>query len=312
VSTAIEWTDTTWNPTTGCDKVSPGCDNCYALTLARRLKAMGQGKYQNDGDPRTSGPGFGITTHSDTLPEPFQWRTPRRVFVDSMSDLFHARVPVDFIARVWEVMAATPHHTYQILTKRPKRLARVVRQVHKSLGFTEPLPNVWLGTSVEDQQRADQRVPALLNAPAALRFLSLEPLLGPVNLSDYFDRVEFKGSEKRSDVGNVAWYGPRIGWVIVGGESGPGARPMHPQWATSLRDQSHSAAVPFFFKQWGAYEPTGWKVIGTPQDKRCVLVGDPIDDLGHLIEMRRVGKKAAGRELDGRTWDQLPGAVSVS
>ena len=258
--TAIEWTDTTWNPTTGCDRISPGCDNCYALTMAKRLKAMGQAKYQNDGDPRTSGPGFGITGHSDALSEPLRWRKPRRVFVNSMSDLFHARVTTDLITRVWDVMAKTPQHTYQILTKRASRLAPVLAKVHAELGLTEPLPNVWLGTSVENQKYADLRVCALLQAPAAVRFLSMEPLLGPVDLT----RLPLPG-RRRTDIVLDAlsqrygvpgvWQSPtsaRIDWVIVGGESGPGARLMEASWAHSVVQQCQIAGVASFVKQLGS------------------------------------------------------------
>lgn len=345
--TKIEWTDEVWNPTTGCDRISPGCDNCYALTMAKRLKAMGQAKYQTDGDPRTSGPGFGLTVHPDSLTEPLRWKKPRRVFVNSMSDLFHARVPREFLVRVFAVMAATPQHTYQILTKRPDRAARILTDLcrcgaghppgehfrssmewaatphspsyvtglepgiyHRS-GW--PLPNVWIGTSVESQKYADLRIPALLETPAAVRFLSCEPLLGPVDLKQ---AVRTMGSERGHGLtasyvhaGDCCRKFHGIDWVIAGGESGPGARPMAPQWATALRDQCTAADVPFF-KQWGEYQPTGWKVIGRPQ-KGHALVGDPVDDLGHRVEVVRVGKQRAGRELDGRTWDQFPQAVKA-
>lgn len=221
----IEWTETTWNPTTGCDRISAGCDHCYALTLAKRLQAMGSAKYRNDGDPRTSGPGFGITTHEHTLADPLRWREPRLVFVNSMSDLFHARVPFEFIARVFDVMAATPRHTYQVLTKRALRLRRLAPRL--------PWPdNVWIGVSVESLEVAD-RVDQLRQVPAAVRFLSCEPLLGPLH------GLDLDG----------------IGWVIAGGESGPNARPMRADWARQLRDASQAAEVPFFFKQWGGRSP---------------------------------------------------------
>jgi protein gp37 len=242
----IEWTEATWNPTTGCDQVSRGCDNCYAMALSRRLKAMGQPRYQRDGDPRTSGPGFGLSVHPDTLALPLTWRRPRRVFVNSMSDLFHARVPVAFIRQVFDVMAATPQHTYQVLTKRARRLRRVAG----SLAWPD---NVWMGVSVEDQQVVD-RITDLRQVPAAVRFLSCEPLLGPL------PGLSLDG----------------IGWVIAGGESGPNARPMDPAWAEDLRDQCAQAQVPFFFKQWGGRTP-----------------------------------KAGGRELDGRTWDEMPVLAGV-
>lgn len=238
---AIEWTDATWNPTTGCDRVSPGCDHCYALTLAKRLKAMGQPKYQSDGDPRTSGPGFGVTEHPAALELPRTWRSPRRVFVDSMSDLFHPKVTTEFIARVFEVMLDTPQHQYQLLTKRPKRAAALAGEL--------PWPtNVWLGTSIETDDYVE-RADALRQVPAAVRFLSLEPLLGPLPSLELAD----------------------IAWVIVGGESGPQARPMEPAWVIELRDRCVAEGVPFFFKQWGGRTP-----------------------------------KAGGRSLEGRTWDETP------
>src|SRR3984957_17305753 len=171
--TGIEWTEATWNPTTGCDRISAGCDNCYALTLAKRLKAMGNPKYQLDGDPRTSGPGFGLAIHPSALDLPRTWRQPRTIFVNSMSDLFHARVPDDFIRQVFEVMASTPRHTYQVLTKRPKRLVRL----SDSLDWPS---NIWMGVSVENEQ-TEWRVDALALVPAAVRFISAEPLLRPLS-----------------------------------------------------------------------------------------------------------------------------------
>jgi protein gp37 len=248
-STGIQWTQATWNPTTGCDQVSPGCDNCYALTLAKRLKAMGAAKYQSDGDQRTSGPGFGVQVHPDALAVPYRWRTGRLVFVNSMSDLFHARVPVSFIRDVFAVMADTSRHTYQVLTKRSLRAARLADQLDWPA-------NLWLGVSVEDAARLD-RVDHLRAVPAAVRFISAEPLLGPLT-TDTPD-------------------GPRgldltgIGWVITGGESGPHARPIDPDWVRALRDACLAAGVAYFHKQWGGRTP-----------------------------------KAGGRLLDGRTWDQLP------
>lgn len=225
----IEWTDQTWNPTTGCDRISPGCDNCYALTMARRLKAMGQAKYQNDGNPITSGPGFDLTTHVDVLTEPLHWRKPRRVFVNSMSDLFHARVPVGFILGVWEVMQATPQHTYQVLTKRPERLARVLRQVYDSMALAEPLPNVWLGTSIESADYL-RRADALRAVPAAIRFISAEPLIGDLYGIDLHD----------------------IDWIIVGGESGAGARPLQTLWIGDLIASARESSTAPFVKQLGS------------------------------------------------------------
>jgi protein gp37 len=229
---AIEWTEATWNPTTGCDRVSRGCDNCYALTLAKRLKAMGQPRYQRDGDPRTSGPGFGLTLHPDSLELPLTWKRPRLVFVNSMSDLFHAQVPTSFVRQVFEVIAATPQHTYQVITKRARRLRRVAPSL------TWP-SNLWMGVSVEDLS-AVHRIDDLRTVPAALRFLSCEPLLGPL------PRLQLDG----------------IGWVIAGGESGANARQLDPAWVVDLRDQCTSVEVPFFFKQWGGRTPkAGGRVL---------------------------------------------------
>jgi protein gp37 len=223
--TAIEWTEVTWNPTTGCDRISAGCDNCYALTLAKRLKAMGQTKYQNDGDPRTSGPGFGITIHPGALRDPYEWRTPRVVFVNSMSDLFHARVPLGFVRDVFDVIADTPQHTYQVLTKRSARLRKIA-------GRLDWPPNLWMGVSIEDARQLP-RADDLRTVPAAVRFLSCEPLLGPL------EGLDLDG----------------IGWVIAGGESGPAHRPLDPSWVTGIRDRCGRAGVPFFFKQWGGRTP---------------------------------------------------------
>lgn len=224
-NSAIEWTEATWNPTTGCDRVSAGCDNCYALTLAKRLKAMGSAKYQTDGDPRTSGPGFGVAVHQDALDIPRRWRDPRIVFVNSMSDLFHARVPIDYVQRVFQVMADTPRHTYQVLTKRASRLAKIAPR----LDWPD---NVWMGVSVEDDDHID-RIDQLRHVPAAVRFVSAEPLLGP--LPD----LDLRG----------------IHWLIAGGESGQGCRLMDPAWVRSLRDQCVVAGTAFFFKQWGGRTP---------------------------------------------------------
>jgi protein gp37 len=223
--TAIEWTEVTWNPTTGCDRISDGCDNCYALTLAKRLKAMGAAKYQQDGDPRTSGPGFGLAVHPEALKQPYRWRSPSVVFVNSMSDLFHARIPLGFVREVFAVIADTPQHTYQVLTKRSARLRKIADRLDWPA-------NLWMGVSVENGSTLT-RLDDLRAVPAAVRFVSCEPLLGPL------DKINLDG----------------LHWVIAGGESGPRHRPVDPAWVTGLRDRCTAAEVPFFFKQWGGRTP---------------------------------------------------------
>lgn len=224
-TSAIEWTEVTWNPVTGCDRVAAGCDNCYALTLAKRLKAMGAAKYQQDGNPATSGPGFGVTLHRQALDQPRSWKTARVVFVNSMSDLFHAKVPLEFIQDIFDVIRETPQHTYQALTKRSLRMARLADQLDWP-------PNLWMGVSVEDAS-VTNRIEHLRRVPAAVRFLSCEPLIGPVGALD-LDGID---------------------WVIAGGESGANHRPMDEEWVTDIRDQCVAAGVAFFFKQWGGRTP---------------------------------------------------------
>lgn len=236
-----------WNPVTGCDKISAGCDNCYALRASRRLKAFGVASYQTDGNPVTSGPGFGVALHPATLDRPRHWRKPRLVFVTSMGDLFHARVPVSFIQDVFAVMAETPQHLYQVLTKRPSRARRLADQ----LVWPD---NVWVGASVESQD-VMHRVRDLQALPAALRFVFFEPLIGPVS------GLDLDG----------------ISWVSVGGEAAARPRPLDPAWARAIRDQCQDEGVPFFFKQWGGRS-----------------------------------SKSGGRELDGRTWDELPLGLHVT
>jgi protein gp37 len=217
---AIEWTEATWNPVTGCDRVSPGCAHCYALDLAARLKRMGQPKYQRDGG-KSSGPGFAVTLHPGTLQVPLRWRSPRVIFVNSMSDLFHEAVPVDFIEQVFDVMRRADWHVFQILTKRHERLSELADHLDWP-------PNVWMGVSVENR-RFVQRVDHLRMVPAAVRFISAEPLLGPL------DDIDLDG----------------IHWLIAGGESGPKHRPVQVEWVRQLRDRCVAEGVPFFFKQWG-------------------------------------------------------------
>lgn len=228
----IEWTESTWNPVTGCTKISPGCANCYAERMALRLQAMGQSNYVN---------GFALTLQPHMLDRPLGWRKPQTIFVNSMSDLFHKDVPVSYIQQVFEVMRRAHWHRFQVLTKRANRLAEIADQI----AWT---PNIWMGVSVE-HERQRHRIDALRKVGAHVKFLSLEPLLGPL------PGLDLSG----------------IDWVIVGGESGPNARPIDPEWVTDLRDQCRAARVPFFFKQWGGKN-----------------------------------KKKTGRVLDGRTWDQMP------
>lgn len=234
-NTSIEWTESSWNPVTGCSKVSPGCSNCYAERMAKRLQAMGQPNYRD---------GFEVRTHDHMLEVPESWKKPRMVFVNSMGDLFHEEVPLVFVRRVFEIMERTPRHTYQLLTKRAERLAKIAPYL--------PWPkNVWMGVTVEDNKRLS-RVRELRKVPSTIRFLSVEPLLEP--LADLcLDEID---------------------WVIVGGESGPGARKMQNDWVLEIRDACIAANVPFFFKQWGG-----------------------------------VHKKSSGRELENRTWSQMPFAT---
>lgn len=286
-SSAIEWTDATWNPVTGCSRVSPGCAHCYALELAPKLRRFAQGRVARaiaegrepprakwldvvDGG-RGSGPAFGVTLHEDELGLPLRWRRPRRVFVNSMSDLFHEDVPVEFIGRVLNIMGTASQHTFQVLTKRPERMREIVSGYYATLSL-DPFPNVWLGVSIENR-RFVGRADVLRETPAAVRFISAEPLLGPL-----FE--PFEGWEDDYDRPGLHTAG--IDWIIVGGESGPCARPLDPQWVRDIRDATRRWAddevtqlpgrhCAFFFKQWGGRTP-----------------------------------KAGGRELDGRTWDEFP------
>ncbi|WP_327259966.1 phage Gp37/Gp68 family protein [Streptomyces sp. NBC_01240] len=326
--TSIEWADKTWSPLIGCDRVSPGCDGCYAITTAHIRTSHPNPKIST---------AFAGTTHrangridwtgqinqlEDRLTQPLAWKKPRKVFVNSQSDLFHKNVDIEFIAKVFAVMALTPRHTYQILTKRHARMRSLLTDRHFAVAVrTEmyaldrdatlrqdeqwPLPNVHLGVSVENQQWADIRIPALLDTPAAVRWISAEPLLGPIDLTD-IDGMNVLNPSDTGHENGLGWIdGPSLNWVVAGGESGPKARPANPDWFRTLRDQCLAADVPFLFKQWGEYAPTGYLVIGGTS-KGALLVGEPVDDFGHRVEIARVGKKAAGRELDGRTWDQYP------
>ncbi len=237
VSSHIEWTDSTWNPITGCTKISPGCKYCYAERMAKRLQAMGQANYRD---------GFNLALHEDVLEYPLNWKKPQNIFVNSMSDLFHEHVPVVFVLKMFDVMKRAYWHRFQILTKRSHRLLELDGQLIWA-------SNIWMGVSVENANYT-YRIDHLRKTSAAVKFLSIEPLLGSVG------KLDLNG----------------IDWVIVGGESGPKARPMQPSWVVGIRDQCLAVNVPFFFKQWGG-----------------------------------ANKKKAGRMLEGRTWDEMPSMASI-
>jgi protein gp37 len=305
----IEWTDKTWNPVTGCDKISAGCKYCYAETIYERFH--GKGSFRN------------VICHEDRLTQPLKWKKGCKVFVNSMSDLFHEDVPFVFIDKVMAIIALTPRSVYQVLTKRSSRMleyfsvgkeALIERweQATYDMGLSDkeddtdapacviynytqthwPLPNLWLGVSVEDQKAANERIPLLLQVPAAVRFLSCEPLLGEVDIaSDEINDQLFGSFNHSSSKG--------IDWVIVGGESGNKARPMHPDWARSLCDQCNAANIPFFFKQWGEYAPA--------HDLQCNdFKGKAWVNFDPDTSVVRMGKKKAGRLLDGKEYSEFP------
>lgn len=335
--TKIEWTETTWNPVRGCSRVSEGCRNCYAGRLAARFcgatetyTLMRPGELS---EPEIKqGPFWGFATRKgwtgrvelieSKLEEPLHWRKPRTVFVNSMSDLWHEKLPLRDVAKVYAVMRLAHWHSYQVLTKRPEvRLAafnspRFWELVAKAGGDIwdkthsrdpkeapeMPTPWIWEGVSVEDQATADERISLLLQTPAEVRFVSAEPLLGPVS----FRWAKWQALKEHPYVNNE-YDGLRcLDWVIVGGESGPGARPMDLAWVRSIRDQCVAAGVPFFFKGWGEWLPTGQKLpfgaatMTDPPDEHT-----PGQPMGQDYTYR-VGKKAAGRLLDGREWNEMP------
>lgn len=319
----IEWTDATWNPVTGCTRVSEGCRNCYIeRTPAFRIQRR---KFEHGTT--------GVQLHPDRLDQPLKWKRPRRIFVNSLSDLFHEDVPDEFIARVFQVAALTPEHTYQILTKRPERMLKWATDesaralVIEAEGDADwkavpwlhswPLPNIWLGVSIENQKTAGERIPLLLQTPAAVRFVSAEPLLGPVS----FRWAQWEPLS-RDRVTNHLDGLRRLDWIIVGGESGPGARPMHPDWARSIRDQCQAAGVPFFFKQWGEWAAIGQMPNGeTPgcsdyhrNASSVVLHRDGQQNLTYppgAMTMLKIGKKFAGSMLDGREHKEWPTTAQI-
>ncbi|WP_428398224.1 DUF5131 family protein [Marinobacter salarius] len=299
--TGIEWTEATWNPIRGCSRVSDGCRNCYAETVAKRFSGPGQ---PYEGLIAKGGQWSGkVSVIDHKMDEPLRWAKPRMIFVNSMSDLFHESVDFETIYRIMLVMQKAQHHTFQVLTKRPKRMLQFFDwwggECKRSMA--EVMPNLWLGVSVEDQKTADERIPLLLETPATIRWVSAEPLLGPVVLQGLAAGESMEYDECRQ---YLCEEGPkenpyrdnagRLNWIVVGGESGSGARPMHPDWARSLRDQCVKAGVPYLFKQWGEWLP----------DNQNSEMSGPFDPNGAI----RVGKKSAGRNLDGRKWDQFPEA----
>jgi protein gp37 len=296
----IEWTEATWNPIAGCSIVSPGCSHCYAMRMAARLAAMGHIPQYAWTTKKVKGravwTGVINVAGDDTLHKPLHWKNSRMIFVNSMSDLFHEDVPWPIIDRVFDVMMLARQHTFQVLTKRAARMREYMRDSARgALGEVWPPPNVWLGVSAERQKEADERISHLLETPAVVRFVSAEPLLGPLDIH--------------------AWLILKsLDWIIVGGESGPRARPMHPEWARDLRDQCTAAGVPFFFKQWGEwgsfYGGMGTTFFAEPHSCRWLRhdgTWSRKESDGDARVTARVGKKAAGRLLDGRTWDEMPG-----
>lgn len=276
--TKIEWATTVWNPVTGCTKISEGCKNCYAEGIAKRF--WGERKFTD------------VQCYPERLSQPEKWKKGQRIFVNSMSDLFHPDVPYDFIVDVFAVMNANRQHTFIVLTKRPDRYYQFMS------GAVKPIPNVWIGVSVENQKAADERIPILLQAQAAVRFVSCEPLLGNVNLKGFYKNGMWVDGQNRID------------WVIVGGESGTRARPMHPNWVRSIRDQCQEANVPFFFKQWGEWQLTNEREEMKQDGNERLTSIDVPGAIGYQKAwFRRVGKNRAGRELDGRTWDEYPKEV---
>jgi protein gp37 len=318
VKTGIEWTEATWNPIRGCSKVSDGCRNCYAMHVASRFSDSDQAYHglALRNPPRWTGKIQVVPAHLD---DPLKWKRPRRIFVNSMSDLFHEHIPFSEIDRIFNVMYLAKHHTFQILTKRPERMYDYI--LRSAWLSNNPLPNVWFGVSAEDQDTWDHRVGILHQIPAAVRWVSVEPMLGPIHASNdlilwrcsdcevedlhhpsdsqYFEFCRDEAIEQK----------PAIDWIVVGGESGNGARPMNPDWARSIRDQCIEAKVPFLFKQWGEWAPwdfDSWEPESFKKTQLDIYYG-PYHSSDDIVQhVYRVGKKTAGRMLDGRTWDEYP------
>jgi protein gp37 len=317
--TKIPWAQKVWNPVTGCTPVSRGCEHCYAARFARRL--AGRCGYPADKP-------FAVTLHPERLDEPLHWRKPSRIFVCSMGDLFHPAVPDEFVDRVLARISNCPRHTFIVLTKRAERITEYLLDLHERGGITRlkkqhvmvahdhglpdsfawPLPNLWPGVSVEDQATADERIPILMQIPAAVHIVSLEPMLGPITLRlEWIWNSQYTGTQTHPDfISDIL-----IDWVIIGGETGPGARPMHPDWVRKVRDQCAAADVPFFFKSWGE-----WSAGNPASEHRGVVApdgqwwkGTPFGygrDHPGSVELWRCGKVKAGRMLDGRMHEEFP------
>lgn len=396
--TGIQWTDATWNPIIGCSIVSPACTNCYAMAQAARIQKMTPGSHYEGTTHEVNGKPVwtGVLKHAPEhiLLAPLRWKKPRRIFVNSMSDLFHDAVPDEWIDEVFAVMALAPQHTFQLLTKRPKRMREYISGIPSKIPFLGrmplerihieaaghmegdggymdalkragnvyslyhdvrwPLPNVYLGVTAERQEEADARIPALLATPAAVRFVSAEPMLGAIDfarvgnlesikaammeVAEYHERdarlntisgmqIDALNGAQQACIfyqtpdhmgGGFTWRFPRpfprLDWIICGGESGPGARPMHPDWARGLRDQCAAAGVPFFFKQWGEWAPVDldaergnrdWMIISGDGDLDIPDDRGPDEDAGECA-IARVGKRRAGRLLDGVEHNEFP------
>ncbi|MGR4927356.1 DUF5131 family protein [Bradyrhizobium sp. CAR08] len=333
----IEWTGHTWNPLAGCSVLTPGCKRCYAMKMAARLAAMGQSLYAGLTEPSKAGPvwtGVLRQASQEVLLAPMRRKKPTTYFVNSMSDLFHENVPDEWIDQIFAVMALTPQHTYQVLTKRSARMRDYCEQrsrmSERHAGFWHafqafgglyenlrllPLPNVWLGVSTERQPEADERIPDLLQTPAAIRFISAEPLLGALDLVSplYSGQagITMRGYLRdHAESDDFHHHAPKLDWVIVGGESGSGARPMHPAWPRAIRDQCVATRTAFFFKQWGAWRlkpaANGDETWPAPWSDRSRKPRPGID----IATMERVGKRAAGRLLDDREHNDMPGAAA--
>lgn len=338
----IEWTDETWNPVVGCTRCSPGCAGCYAAVMAKRQAGMARAKRAKGQDPGRSAHyekvenWDSIELVPEALGDPLKWRKPRRVFVCSMSDLFHRDVPDGYIQQVFKMMAETPRHTYQLLTKRPHRMkmffvnnVNIKGMLHlRHNDWTpHPLPNVWLGVTAENQATANERIPVLLQIPAAMHFLSAEPLLGEIDIDPYLPRYDYRPTYEYY---RLAYPGMTnepvklrdgLDLVIAGGETGPGARPMHPLWVQSLRNQCQAAGAGtnFFFKSWGNWLPATYTDYNPSEPitgvKTCWLdvrggEGSASENYTAMLhdgaKMVHVGSKHSGRELDGRLWEQMP------